>query len=131
MEPLETITLAVAVAGLIPLYLDLINRRKEKQPHFRLTRIFGDRQEWIESKSGIIIECSDKPIEKCSITCGGIPLPCGKKKGVLQYQWYVTAVEGVLFDIPINAEKEDALVIVKSGKKKIGSPTKLRDIPQE
>ena len=130
MSNLEVATLVVAVVGLIPLYIDLINRRKEQQVHFRLIRIFGNRREWVESKSGIIVERPDKPIEKCRVTCGGVPLPCGKNNGALQYEWVVPAMESILFDIPVDVEKEDAVIIVKNGNKRIGSPTKLSDVPQ-
>lgn len=129
MSALEVGILAATIIGFVPLYIDLVIRMREQKPHFKFYRSFSKTTDPIDTNMSITVLHPDKVIENCQITYNGNLLPCRIINGVIQYQKYVDVMGGEVFRIPAGNEDEEAIVIVKDGKKKLRPPLKLKNLP--
>ena len=129
MSTLEIGILVTTVVGFIPLYADLVIRLKEQKIHFKFYRSLPKTTDPIETNMSITILHPDKIIENCQISYNGNFIPNKKVNGVLQYQKYIDVMGGEVFRIPAGTENEEAIVILKDGKKKLRCPIKLKDLP--
>jgi len=124
-----TLTDALLAASLIPLYVDLILRWKERHRiSFSLQRFSEEAKKPIESNWGIRILHPNGPLEKCMVFYDGAKLPWWDKENECYYERFIPRGGGGNVRIPKGAEKEEARIIVKDGKTTI-LKRKFREIP--
>jgi hypothetical protein len=119
------IALAATILGLVPLYLDLMSRRKID---FKLLRFQEVTDKPVESVYSIRILHPNKPIEKCSVSYNGIKLPWSDKLSEPDYEKFIDRMSGGNVRIPKAIEKANATVVVRDGKRIIRKK-KYQEIP--
>lgn len=134
MLSLEVWILIASVVGFIPLYLDLLWRVKEHNKiDFKLQR-FQDflkppNQGTIVIMWSIRILHPNKPIKRCSVSYNGVKLLWSNNPNEPPYEKFIDAMSGDNMRVPKGTEKDDAIIVVRDGKKIIQKPIKFKDIP--
>jgi hypothetical protein len=122
---IASLSLIITVVGLVPLYLDFLSRRKI---NFELLRFQEFSHKPVESIWSIRVLHPNKPIEMCSVSYNGVKLPWWDNPIEPQYERFVELMSGGNVRIPKGAEKDDAKVVVRDGKKIIRK-RKFQKIP--
>ncbi len=124
------LSIVVAVAGLVPLYVDWIRRmRKESSIDFRLLRFPESSKKPVESEWGIRILHPDRDIEKCRVFYDGKPLPHWDNENELIYERMIVKSGGANFRISKGSENEEAEVVVMDGERTLRK-RKFKDLPK-
>jgi hypothetical protein len=104
-------------------------KRQEQRIHFKFYKNISVTDNPIPSNMAITVLSPDKVIEKCNLLFNKKLLPCNKINGVLQYEEYGHVMGGITFRIPKGEETdENAMIVLRNGKKKIRKPIKLKDL---
>lgn len=123
---------ATAMASVVAItnVINLLFKKEEQKIHFRFYKNISVTDNPIPSNMAITVVHPDKVIEKCNLLFDNKPLPCNKINGVLQYEEYGYVMGGITFRIPKGKEtNENALIVLRNGKKKIRKPITLKDLP--
>ena len=103
--------------GLLPLYIDLILRFKDRNKiEFIVEKFYEPSEKPVISDWKIRILHPNKPIEKCSVLYNNIQLPWWDKNQPYYERRFVEMGGGNVC-IPKTIQKEDAKIIIKNGKK--------------
>jgi hypothetical protein len=108
------LALLVSVFGLIPLYVDLVRRRRVS---LRLSRFAEHSPKPIESEHSIRILHPDRLIERCNVTYDGKTLPWWDKTEEMRFEKIIELGGGGNVRIPKGEERDDAIVVVRDAKK--------------
>ncbi|MDD2665599.1 MAG: hypothetical protein PHD13_02310 [Methanocellales archaeon] len=127
MISFEVIALVIYVVGFIPLYIDLILRRRESRISFVLQRLKEPIKKPVESNWGIRILHPNKHIERCMVFYDDDPLPWWDKEECYYERMIVPNGAGIV-RIPRDIEKENVEIRIKDGKQNL-KKRKFKEIP--
>ncbi|MGA2308051.1 MAG: hypothetical protein ABSG57_00710 [Candidatus Bathyarchaeia archaeon] len=111
--------------------IEELKRKEAKESlksQFSLLRFQEESDKPIKSSWSIRILQNDRPIEKCSVTYGGVKLPWWDKLDEPHYEEFINTMSGGNVRIPKGIENEDSRVVVRDGKKTIREKI-FKDIP--
>jgi hypothetical protein len=129
MSTLEISTLLVTVCGLIPLYVDLLLRIRERNKiDFKLLRYQEFYDKPATATWGIKILHPNKSIDRCSVSYDSEKLPWWDNPNQPYYERFIDAMSGGNVLVPRGKEKDDAVVVVRDGKRIIRKK-RFRDLP--
>jgi len=109
---LAIISLLVAIVGLIPLYVDLLRRRKAEAIRFSLQRFHEPVATPIQSVWSLRLLHPSRPIKECTIYFNNEPLPWSYD-GKLER--HIAKGGGGIARVPSGLATENAKVTVKDG----------------
>ena len=125
---IAVVGLIIAVGGLIPLYIDLYLRWKERRSiEFLIQRFSEPVKKPVESNWSIRILHPNKLMERCTVLYDSVPLPWWDGEDCY-YERTIEIGGGGNVRIPKSIEEENPEIIVKDGKK-IVKKKRFKEIP--
>ena len=123
--------IAVSVLGLVPLYIDMIGRyRSRNKIVVELEKFFEANNDIVESLYGVRIFHPTKAIEHCKVYLNDNQLPWWDSTHARpNYDRKIPASGGGNVRVPEVIRRDDAIVVVKNGKKTL-KKMKFSDIPR-
>jgi hypothetical protein len=122
---LAIISLLVSIVGLIPLYADLLRRRKASAISFSLQRFHEPVNTPVQSEWSLRILHPSGPIERCMIFYNDEPLPWSYD-GKLER--HIAQGGGGIARVPHSVETGDAKIVIKDGPRTL-KRTRFEKIP--
>lgn len=110
-DPTFWIPVLVSVVAVVPLYLDLWNRRRESRIEMELEKFHTEPSEAGDSFWSIRILHPNRLIERCRILCNEVPLPWWDKKEPY-YERKIVQGGGGVVRVPRSVATEDESEVV-------------------
>jgi hypothetical protein len=111
--------IVIAIAAVIPLYIDLVGRyRNRARIEFELEKFYEANNDYFASLYGLRVLHPNKVIDHCQVFLDSQPLPWwDSPKSSLIYDHKFPIGGGGNVRVPEAARRDDAVVIVRDGQK--------------